>query len=59
VLDAVGVVGQHFVALRGEELVCAMQIETGEKGGKELFERFAASDRSRGTDDMADVVRGV
>src|SRR6266511_1068664 len=59
VLDAVGVVGHHLVALRDEELVCAVKIESGEIGGEQLFECLAASDRSRGTDDMADVSTGM
>src|SRR6266511_6264979 len=60
VLDAVGVVGHHLVALRDEEeLVCAVKIESGEIGGEQLFECLAASDTSRGTDDMADVSTGM
>src|SRR6266498_203902 len=36
-----------------------MDVKGGEVYGQQLFECLAASDGSRGTNDMADVVRGV
>jgi len=59
VLDPIGIVDDHHVALRDEELGRHLDVESGQVGGEQLLECLAASDWCRDTTVMADVVGGV